>query len=74
MQQEANEIIVWSLLLHPNINRFLGFILEEGRERPSLISEWYEGGTVDKYVKENPECDLKGIVRPTRPLALRQEM
>lgn len=51
---------IWSKLENENIAKLQGFYEENGF--PSFLSEWSEEGTVDSYVKDHPECDLKAIV------------
>ena len=29
---------------------------------PAIVSEWVEGGTLDDYIKEHPECNKIAIV------------
>lgn len=52
---------MWSRLYHPNILPFVGYALES-EDCPLLISEWMENGTVNKYVKGHPDCDIHQIV------------
>ncbi|KAI5115606.1 hypothetical protein M0805_009283, partial [Coniferiporia weirii] len=57
----AREIYIWSGLVHPNVIRFLGFILDEDG-RPLFISEWMENGSVLKYVESHTGCDVIHLV------------
>ena len=54
------EIRVWSALKHPNVLKFLGFILED-KDCPLLISEWMENGTVNRYLKDRRDTDYDVI-------------
>lgn len=65
-----HEIRVWSRLNHPNILPFVGYALESN-DCPLLISEWMEDGTINKYVKSHPDCDISHIVRSTQHLLLK---
>ena len=48
-------------LSHDNIVKIEGFYFIKGKQ-PVIVSEWADGGTVKKYVKENPKSDLRKIV------------
>ncbi|KAI5120172.1 hypothetical protein M0805_008439 [Coniferiporia weirii] len=58
----AKELYVWSKLEHPNLLRLEGFITEEGRPLPSLVSEWMENGSILGYVKQRAECDMIHLI------------
>ncbi|KAG8963598.1 hypothetical protein FRC03_002793 [Tulasnella sp. 419] len=47
------EILSWKKLQHPNIVPLLGFAMSSYL-RPSLISPWFENGTVTEYLRLNP--------------------
>lgn len=51
---------IWAKLLHENIIKLEGFILENGF--PAVVSMWEMGGTVVEYVKGHPDCDMIRIV------------
>lgn len=61
MKIVRDEIRIWSRLHHPNILAFVGYTLES-EDRPLLISEWMENGSVNKYVKNHSNCDIHQIV------------
>ena len=51
--------MVWGVLNHPNVVRFIGWMLEEGDGEisVSLISKWCDGGNVKDYLREHPSAD-----------------
>lgn len=62
MKIVRDEIRIWSRLHdHPNILAFVGYALES-EDRPLLISEWMENGSVNKYVKNHSNCNIHQIV------------
>lgn len=61
MKIVRDEIQIWSKLHHSNILAFVGYALES-EDRPLLISEWMENGSVNKYVKNHSNCDIHQIV------------
>lgn len=52
---------VWIKLDHPNILKFMGYVVEENGF-PALISEWMGNGTVLDYVKKHPDTDVFSLV------------
>ena len=52
------EAVIWKNLTHPNILPFLGVTIDPLQ----LVSEWMPGGTLLKYVKNNPDADRLGLV------------
>jgi len=57
----ANEIRIWSDLVHPNILPLLGYCMEGGY--PSFISDWMENGSLLEYAKKlkRRECILMAL-------------
>lgn len=57
----------WSKLNHENIVKLEGFLLDDlNPPSATIVSSWADGGTVDDYVREHPDCDQVEIVRATR--------
>ena len=46
---------------HENIVLLRGYTIENGY--PSIVYDWSEGGTINEYLAEHPECDRVKIVR-----------
>lgn len=63
-------------MTHENIVKLQGYTIENGY--PSIVYGWSEGGTVNDYIKQHPECDRIKLVRTVRmddhtfPLVQRQ--
>ena len=56
----------WSKLNHENIVKLEGFLLDDLKPpSATIVSSWADGGTVDDYVKEHPDCDHMALVRAT---------
>lgn len=65
------EVEIWSKLEeHPNIVTFEGLIIQD--RSPSIVSRWAKGGTLGKYLKEHPKCNLKELVRAFLPTGIYQ--
>lgn len=58
----AKEMHVWSTLSHPNIVKFVGYLIEGEDRFPSPVSLWAEGGTIIEYIERNPTCDIIHLV------------
>ena len=58
MQIFNKEFYVWYKLRHPNVLPLLGFSTSE-QGYPQFISEWMNHGSLDLYIKNNPELGLK---------------
>jgi len=49
---------MWRHLMHPNVLSLLGITISP----PQLISNWMSGGDLPRYVKNNSDADLLGLV------------
>ena len=57
----CQEAVVWKHLTHPNVLPLLGVTVTPFQ----LISNWMSGGDLPDYLKENPDADRLGLVRPS---------
>jgi len=61
VQVFAKELRNAAKLRHENIVKIEGYYFIE-RKRPVIVSKWADGGTMKKYISENPKSDLRKIV------------
>jgi len=54
-QRLKREADIWFDLKHPNIAPLLGF--RPDPQSPSLVSPWYEKGSMNKYLPKNDSCN-----------------
>lgn len=69
----ARELEIWSSLNHPNILPLFGYSVDDNEHSLSFISEWMDNGRADKYVQDNPNCDIAVLVSPQIKLAATSE-
>lgn len=72
VQSVLRELRVWSGLIHENILPLKGFLMEDGYNCPSMVTEWMDKGSVKNYVCDS--MSIKERIRVVRflqpPLAL----
>ena len=57
-QSFFKEVVIWKRLRHPNIVSFIGVTTDPLQ----MVSEWMPGGTLTKYVENNPGANRIGLV------------
>lgn len=58
----TREVRVWFKLEHPNILPLKGFVKEKDSICPSLVTEWMENGSLERYLKEKPDANKLLVV------------
>ncbi len=55
---------VWKNLRHPNIVKFIGFVIEPSSYEihAALVSEWCKHGNAVEYLEQNPWVDRGMLV------------
>jgi len=61
LEDMLNEICVWSTVRHPSIVTFLGCYLDDP-EKPLVVMEYMEGGTLQSHLEEVGKMDTDVIV------------
>jgi serine/threonine protein kinase len=56
----VHEALIWRYAKHPNVLPFLGYCPEM---ESCLVTEWMHNGNLVSFVKDNPECDHRQLVR-----------
>ena len=56
------EIGVWTALDHPNVLKLHGMLMRENHPLPSLVSDFMENGTADRYLRDNTEANILRLV------------
>ena len=54
-------MVTWRTLRHPNILPLIGVMMTESQF--AMISDWMENGSINEFVKANPDADQLGLVR-----------
>ena len=54
------EMVIWRQLQHPNIIPLLGVTINS--ERCSLVSNWMDNGTINEFIKMNPDANRIDLV------------
>jgi len=61
VQRFCKEVVTWRALQHPNILPLIGVMMTESQF--AMISDWMENGSINEFVKANPDSDRLGLVR-----------
>ncbi|KZW01248.1 kinase-like protein [Exidia glandulosa HHB12029] len=64
-QMLQREISVWQTLEHPNVQRLLGLCEGISDKVPAMVSEWYQHGDINEYLRprrHDPKTGFQSLV------------
>lgn len=63
-------MVVWAQLSHPNVARFLGYVVDLERKEAWFITPWMRRGSVKHFLDQHPNTSKIDRLRLVRILRL----
>ena len=60
VQRFCKEVVTWKALQHPNVLLLIGVMMTETQF--AMVSGWMANGSINKFVKANPDIDRLELV------------
>ena len=70
LQQFCKEVILWSVLSHPNVLKFAGVLGDMEKGQFSTVSEWMAHGNIMKFIENNGVNRLELVCTPPPPIPI----